>query len=60
VLVGGPRVPGTDAGKSTHGIFTKRQETLTNDFFVNLLDICTQWHRRPASEGVSEGRGRTK
>ena len=43
VLVGGLRVLGANAGKSTHGVFTKRPETLTNDFFVNLLDMGTQW-----------------
>ena len=43
VLVGGLRVLGANAGKSTHGVFTKRPETLTNDFFVNLLDMNTQW-----------------
>ena len=42
VLVGGLRVLGANAGKSTHGVFTKRPETLTNDFFVNLLDMHTQ------------------
>ena len=43
VLVGGLRVLGANAGQSTHGVFTKRPETLTNDFFVNLLDMSTQW-----------------
>ena len=43
VLVGGLRVLGANVGKSTHGVFTKRPETLTNDFFVNLLDMSTQW-----------------
>src|SRR6266446_1695675 len=43
VLVGGLRVLGANAEKSTHGVFTKRPETLTNDFFVNLLDMSTQW-----------------
>ena len=43
VLVGGLRVLGANAGQSTHGVFTKRPETLTNDFFVNLLDMRTQW-----------------
>ena len=54
-LVGGLRVLGANAGKSAHGVFTKRPETLTNDFFVNLLDMSTQW--KPSSaEGVYEGR----
>src|SRR5256885_465813 len=54
-LVGGLRVLGANAGKSKHGVFTKRPETLTNDFFVNLLDMSTTW--QPASaEGVFEGR----
>jgi catalase-peroxidase len=57
VLVGGLRVLGTNAGQSKHGVFTKRPETLTNDFFVNLLDMSTQW--QPAgSDGVFEGRDR--
>jgi catalase-peroxidase len=57
VLVGGLRVLGANAGGSKHGVFTKRPETLTNDFFVNLLDMGTQW--QPAgSDGVYEGRDR--
>jgi catalase-peroxidase len=58
VLVGGLRVLGANAGKSTHGVFTKRPETLTNDFFVNLLDMTTQWQPSAGSEGVYEGRNR--
>jgi catalase-peroxidase len=58
VLVGGLRVLGANAGKSTHGVFTKRPETLTNDFFVNLLDMGTQWQPTAGSEGVYEGRDR--
>jgi len=58
VLVGGLRVLGANAGKSTHGVFTKRPETLTNDFFVNLLDMSTQWQPSAGSEGVYEGRDR--
>jgi catalase-peroxidase len=57
VLVGGLRVLGANAGKSTHGVFTKRPETLTNDFFVNLLDMNMQWQPN-GSEGVYEGRDR--
>jgi len=57
VLVGGLRVLGANTGKSTHGVFTKRPETLTNDFFVNLLDMNTQWQPN-GSEGVYEGRDR--
>ena len=56
VLVGGLRVLGANAGNSTHGVFTERPETLTNDFFVNLLDMSTQW--QPGSEGLYEGRDR--
>jgi catalase-peroxidase len=57
VLVGGLRVLGVNAGQSKHGVFTKRPETLTNDFFLNLLDMGTQW--QPAgSDGVYEGRDR--
>jgi len=61
VLVGGLRVLGANAGKSTHGVFTKRPETLTNDFFVNLLDMGTQWQPLAQSNGsgtVYEGRDR--
>jgi catalase-peroxidase len=58
VLVGGLRVLGANAGRSTHGVFTKRPETLTNDFFVNLLDMSTQWQPSAGSEGVYEGRDR--
>ncbi len=56
VLVGGLRVLGANAGKSAHGVFTKRPETLSNDFFVNLLDMGTEW--KPSGEGVYEGRDR--
>jgi catalase-peroxidase len=57
VLVGGLRVLGANAGQSKHGVFTKQTEKLTNDFFVNLLDMGTQW--QPAgSDGVYEGRDR--
>jgi catalase-peroxidase len=58
VLIGGLRVLGANAGDSTHGVFTERPETLTNDFFVNLLDMSTQWQPSAASEGVFEGRDR--
>jgi catalase-peroxidase len=58
VLVGGLRVLGANAGKCTHGVFTKRPETLTNDFFVNLLDMSKQWQPSAGSEGVHEGRDR--
>jgi catalase-peroxidase len=58
VLVGGLRVLGANAGKSTHGVLTKRPETLTNDFFVNLLDMNTQWQPSAGSDGVYEGRDR--
>jgi catalase-peroxidase len=61
VLVGGLRVLGANAGKSAHGVFTKRPETLTNDFFVNLLDMGTVWQPSSESNGsgaVYEGRDR--
>jgi catalase-peroxidase len=58
VLVGGLRVLGANVGKSTHGVFTNRPQTLTNDFFVNLLDMGTQWQPSAGSEGVYEGRDR--
>jgi catalase-peroxidase len=57
VLVGGLRVLGANVGGAKHGVFTKRPETLTNDFFVNLLDMGVKW--QPSStEGVYEGRDR--
>src|SRR3984885_12505405 len=57
VLVGGLRVLGANAGNARHGVFTKKPGTLTNDFFVNLLDMSTEW--QPAgSEGEYEGRDR--
>ncbi len=58
VLVGGLRVLGANAGQSLHGAFTKRPEALTNDFFVNLLDMSTEWQPVAGSEGVYEGRDR--
>ena len=58
VLVGGLRVLGANAGNSKHGVFTKRPETLTNDFFVNLLDMNTQWQPSNGDGVVYEGRDR--
>jgi len=57
-LVGGLRVLGANHGKSAHGVFTKKPGTLTNDFFVNLLDMGTEWKPLAGSEGVYEGRDR--
>ncbi|HEY7352648.1 MAG TPA: catalase/peroxidase HPI [Terriglobales bacterium] len=60
-LVGGLRVLGANAGNSKHGVFTKRPETLTNDFFVNLLDMNTQWQPSASSNGsgpIYEGHDR--
>ena len=57
-LVGGMRALGANAGGSTHGVFTSRPGTLSNDFFVNLLDMSTQWTRSAQSEGLYEGRDR--
>lgn len=57
VLVGGLRVLGANAGPSAHGVFTARPETLSNDFFVNLLDMRTRWSPS-ASVGLFEGRDR--
>ncbi len=54
VLVGGMRALGANAGQTKHGVFTKRPETLTNDFFVNLLDMNTKW-QASAGDGVYEG-----
>jgi catalase-peroxidase len=58
VLVGGMRVLNANVGKSQHGVFTKRPETLTNDFFVNLLDMSTTWKATAEDEDVFEGRDR--
>jgi catalase-peroxidase len=55
VLIGGLRVLNANAGKSKHGVFTNRPETLSNDFFVNLLDMKTKWQPSSASEGVYDG-----
>ena len=59
ILVSGLRVLGANYGKSPHGVFTKRPEKLTNDFFINLLDMGTQWQPPSnGSGGVYEGRDR--
>jgi len=58
VLVGGLRSLNANFGQSAHGVFTKRPGTLTNDFFVNLLDMNTKWQKSAASESVLEGRDR--
>ncbi|MFT3930650.1 MAG: catalase/peroxidase HPI [Spongiibacteraceae bacterium] len=55
VLVGGLRVLDTNAGKSQHGVFTNRPGTLSNDFFVNLLDMSTKWAKSEKTEGIYEG-----
>jgi catalase-peroxidase len=57
VLIGGMRVLNATHGRSQHGVFTDRPETLTNDFFVNLLDMSTEWKASVASENVYEARG---
>jgi catalase-peroxidase len=59
VLIGGLRALGANFGQSRHGVFTRRPETLTNDFFVNLLDMNTKWQKSATSEGVLEGLDRT-
>jgi catalase-peroxidase len=56
LLVGGLRVLGANTGQSKHGVFTQRVGSLTNDFFVNLLDMGTVWQK--GAEGVYEGRDR--
>ncbi|MFE2875881.1 catalase/peroxidase HPI [Streptomyces roseus] len=56
VLIGGMRALDTGFGRSRHGVFTDRPETLTNDFFVNLLDMGTQWKASVSDENVFEGR----
>jgi catalase-peroxidase len=59
VLVGGLRALKANFAGSSLGVFTNRPETLTNDFFVNLLDMSTVWKKSPTAEGVFEGRDRT-
>ncbi|MFZ2632296.1 MAG: catalase/peroxidase HPI [Desulfosalsimonadaceae bacterium] len=58
VLLGGMRVLNANFGQSRHGVFTKRPEALTNDFFVNLLDMRTTWKAAPGADDVFEGRDR--
>ena len=58
VLIGGMRVLNANSGNSQLGVFTERPETLTNDFFVNLLDMGTQWQKSPVCEHFFEGRDR--
>jgi catalase-peroxidase len=58
VLVGGMRVLKTNVGGSQHGVFTTRPEALTNDFFVNLLDMGTEWKAVSDAKDVFEGRDR--
>jgi catalase-peroxidase len=58
VLVGGMRVLNANEGQSQYGVFTDRPGTLTNDFFVNLLDMSYTWNKSAASEGVYEGHDR--
>jgi len=58
VLIGGLRVLNTNFGRSQHGVFTKRPGTLTNDFFVNLLDMSTSWNASSEDKDVFEGRDR--
>jgi catalase-peroxidase len=58
VLIGGLRALNANFGQSQHGVFTTRPETLTNDFFVNLLDMTTKWQKSATSEGVLQGRDR--
>lgn len=58
VLVGGMRALDTNVGRSPHGVLTRRPQTLTNDFFVNLLDMGTEWKASTSTENVFEGRDR--
>src|SRR5690606_574966 len=58
VLVGGMRVLGTNAGGTKHGVFTNQAEKLTNDFFVNLLDMGTEWKATSKEADTFEGRDR--
>jgi len=59
VLVGGMRALNANSGQAAHGVFTERPGALSNDFFVNLLDMSTKWAKSDTSEGVYEGRDRT-
>jgi catalase-peroxidase len=58
VLLGGMRALNANTGRAPHGVFTDRPETLTNDFFVNLLDMGTEWSASTSAENVYEGRDR--
>jgi catalase-peroxidase len=58
VLVGGMRALDANTGQSKHGVFTDRPGVLSNDFFVNLLDMSTKWKKSSESEGVYEGSDR--
>jgi catalase-peroxidase len=58
VLIGGMRAMNANVGQSRYGVFTDRPETLTNDFFVNLLDMRTEWTPSDSAENVYEGRDR--
>lgn len=58
VLVGGLRALNANSGGAAHGVFTKQPETLSNDFFVNLLDLSTKWEKSVSEEGVYEGKDR--
>jgi catalase-peroxidase len=57
-LVGGLRALNANTGQAAHGVFTARPGTLSNDFFVNLLDMSTKWSQSPTAEGIFEGRDR--
>ncbi len=59
VLIGGMRVINANTGQSQHGVFTDKPGTLSNDFFVNLLDMSTQWQKSSSQEGVYEGLDRS-
>jgi catalase-peroxidase len=59
VLIGGMRALNANVGRAAHGVFTDRPETLTNDFFVNLLDMSTEWKASAATEGVYEAHDRS-
>jgi len=58
VLVGGLRALNANAGQAGHGVFTDKPGTLSNDFFVNLLDMSTKWSKASTSEGIYEGSDR--
>jgi len=59
VLIGGLRALNANTNQSSHGVFTDKPGTLSNDFFVNLLDMSTQWSKSASQDGIYEGKNRS-